>query len=46
MNPHAEEALGRLAVALDRILAAVGARDAPGFRALFDEGRTRTRRDE
>jgi len=46
MNPHAEEALGRLAVALDRILATVGARDASGFRALFDEGRTRTRRDE
>ena len=46
MNPHAEEALGRLAVALNRILAAVGARDATGFKALFDEGRVRTRRDE
>jgi len=46
MNPHAEEALGRLAVALDRILATVGARDAAGFRALFGEGRARTRREE
>jgi chorismate mutase/prephenate dehydrogenase len=45
MNPHAGEALERLTAALDRIVATVGARDAPAFRALFAEGRARTRRD-
>jgi len=43
MNPHSGEALARLSAALDRILATVGARDASGFRTLFDEGRARTR---
>jgi len=45
MNPHAGEALERLTTALDRIVATVGAHDAPGFRALFAEGRARTGRE-
>ena len=42
MNPHSAAALERLRAALDRIVAAVTARDAPAFRALLDEGRRRT----
>ena len=42
MNPHSAVALERLRAALDRIVAAVTARDSPGFRALLDEGRRRT----
>jgi chorismate mutase / prephenate dehydrogenase len=42
MNPHSVVALDRLRAALDRIVAAVAARDADGFRALLDEGRRRT----
>ena len=42
MNPHSTVALERLRAALDRIVAAVATRDAPGFRALLDEGRNRT----
>lgn len=38
-NPHSAAALGRLAGSLDRLRAAVVARDADGFRALLDEGR-------
>jgi chorismate mutase / prephenate dehydrogenase len=42
MNPHSAAALERLRVALDRMVAAVTARDAAAFRALLDEGRKRT----
>lgn len=42
MNPHSAEALERLRAALDRIVAAVTARDAQGFRMLLEEGRGRT----
>jgi chorismate mutase/prephenate dehydrogenase len=42
MNPHSAVALERLRAALDRIVAAVTARDSQGFRALLDEGRRRT----
>ena len=42
MNPHSAVALERLRGALDRIVAAVTARDSQGFRALLDEGRRRT----
>ena len=42
-NPHSAAALERLRVALDRIIAAVAASDADGFRALFEDGQRRTR---
>jgi chorismate mutase/prephenate dehydrogenase len=42
MNPHSAAALERMRRALDRILGAVTARDAAGFRSLLDEGRVRT----
>jgi len=42
MNPHSAVALERLRVALDRIVAAVTARDSEGFRALLEGGRRRT----
>ncbi|HEX9691831.1 MAG TPA: bifunctional chorismate mutase/prephenate dehydrogenase [Gemmatimonadales bacterium] len=42
MNPHSAVALERLRAALDRIVAAVTARDSRAFRALLDEGRSRT----
>ncbi|HZM16751.1 MAG TPA: prephenate dehydrogenase/arogenate dehydrogenase family protein [Candidatus Krumholzibacteria bacterium] len=42
MNPHSAEALERLRSALDRIVGAVAARDAGGFRALLEEGQRRT----
>ena len=42
MNPHSAAALERLRAALDRIIAAVGARDAAGFGGLLEEGRRRT----
>jgi chorismate mutase / prephenate dehydrogenase len=42
MNPHSAMALERLRGALDRIVAAVTARDAGGFQALLAEGRRRT----
>jgi chorismate mutase/prephenate dehydrogenase len=45
MNPHSATALERLRAALDRIVDAVTARDAGGFRALLEEGQRRTRRD-
>lgn len=44
MNPHSVLALDRLRLALDRIVDTVTARDAPGFRAMFDEAQQRTRR--
>ncbi len=43
-NPYSMAALERLRVALDRIVAAVAAPDADGFRTLFEEGRARTPR--
>jgi len=42
MNPHSAAAVERLRAGLDRIIAAVTARDAEGFRALLEEGRRRT----
>ena len=42
MNPHSGVALERLRTALDRIVAAVRARDSQAFRALLEEGRGRT----
>ncbi|MGH7725635.1 MAG: prephenate dehydrogenase/arogenate dehydrogenase family protein [Candidatus Eiseniibacteriota bacterium] len=42
LNPHSGVALDRLRVALERIVAAVTARDAEGFRSLLDEGKGRT----
>jgi chorismate mutase/prephenate dehydrogenase len=42
MNPHSAAALERLRAALDRIIAAVTARDAQGFGGLMEEGRRRT----
>lgn len=45
MNPHSGLALERLRAAIDRIVEAVTARDAGGFRALLEEGQRRTRRD-
>jgi chorismate mutase/prephenate dehydrogenase len=42
MNPHSAVALERLRAALDRIVAAVTARDWQAFHALLDEGRRRT----
>jgi chorismate mutase/prephenate dehydrogenase len=42
MNPNSAVALERLRAALDRIVAAVTARDSQAFRALLDEGRRRT----
>jgi hypothetical protein len=42
MNPHSAAALERLRAALDRIIAAVGARDAARFGGLLEEGRKRT----
>jgi chorismate mutase/prephenate dehydrogenase len=42
MNPHSAAALERLRAALDRIIAAVTARDARRFRDLLAEGRRRT----
>jgi len=42
MNPHSALALERLRTALDRIVAAVTARDSREFRTLLDEGRTLT----
>lgn len=44
MNPHSAAALGRLRVALDRIVAAIAAQDSAGFRALLEDGRKRTSR--
>lgn len=41
-NPHGMEALERLRLALDRIVAAIKGRDSRGLRQLFDEGRSRT----
>jgi chorismate mutase/prephenate dehydrogenase len=41
MNPHSAVALERLRAALDRIVAAVTARDSQAFRALLDEGQRR-----
>jgi chorismate mutase/prephenate dehydrogenase len=42
MNPHSPAALERLRAAVDRIVAAVTARDPDGFRALMEDGRRRT----
>ncbi|MCR4341976.1 MAG: prephenate dehydrogenase/arogenate dehydrogenase family protein [Gemmatimonadaceae bacterium] len=42
MNPHSAAALERLRTALDRIVAAVTARDSNAFQALLEEGRRRT----
>jgi chorismate mutase / prephenate dehydrogenase len=42
MNPHSAVALERLRAALHRIVDAVRARNASGFRALLEEGRRRT----
>jgi len=42
MNPHSPGALERLRGALDRIVAAVTARDLPAFRALMREGSKKT----
>lgn len=42
MNPHSGLALGRLRIALDRIVTAVTARDSEAFGALLEEGRRRT----
>ena len=42
MNPHSRDALERLRGALDRIVAAVTARDAAAFRGLMREGLDRT----
>jgi chorismate mutase/prephenate dehydrogenase len=39
MNPHSAAALERLRAALDRIVAAVTARDSQAFGALLEEGR-------
>jgi chorismate mutase/prephenate dehydrogenase len=41
-NPHSVEALERLRLALDRLVASVKGRDSGVFRSLFGEGRTRT----
>ena len=41
-NPYAMESLERLRVAIDRIVAAVGGRDAARFRDLLREGQRRT----
>lgn len=45
MNPHSAAALERLRGAIDRIVAAVSARDTGRFSALMDEGRSRTPRE-
>ena len=42
MNLHSVVALERLRAALDRLVAAVTARDSEGFRALLQEGQRRT----
>lgn len=42
MNPHSGVALERLRNALERIVAAVGARDSQGFRELLEDGQRRT----
>lgn len=42
MNPHSAAALGRLRDAVERMMAALEAGDAPAFRALLDAGRERT----
>ena len=42
MNPHSAAALERMRAALDRIIAAVTARDAGRFGGLLEEGRRRT----
>lgn len=42
MNPHSGVALERLRAALDRIVAAVTARNSGGFRTLLAEGKRRT----
>ena len=42
MNPHSAAALARLREALDRIIAAVSARDTKEFACLLEEGRRRT----
>jgi chorismate mutase / prephenate dehydrogenase len=44
-NPGSLAAVGRLAAAVDRLLAAVRARRPEEFAALMDEGRRRTRAD-
>jgi len=41
-NPHSMEALERLRLALDRIIATTKGRDPRGFQLLFDEGRRHT----
>ena len=41
-NPYSMESLERLRLAIDRIVAAVGARDAARFRELLREGQRRT----
>lgn len=41
-NPHSLQALERLRHALDRIVAAIAAKDAGAFEVLFEEGRRRT----
>jgi prephenate dehydrogenase len=42
LNPYSVMALGRLRLALDRIVATVTARDAQEFRAMFAEAEKRT----
>jgi chorismate mutase / prephenate dehydrogenase len=42
MNPHSTESLKRLREAVERVLAAVEARDAREFHGLLSEGRRRT----
>jgi len=42
MNPYSAGALRRLRDSVDRVIDAVSARDARGFRALMEEGRKKT----
>jgi chorismate mutase/prephenate dehydrogenase len=44
LNPHSADALNRLAVAIDRVRAAVGSGDATAFTALMREGEAKTPR--
>jgi chorismate mutase/prephenate dehydrogenase len=41
-NPHSVEALERLRLALDGLVASIKGHDSEGFRSLFAEGRSRT----
>jgi chorismate mutase/prephenate dehydrogenase len=41
-NPHSMEALDRLRLAIERIIATIRGGDSSGFGVLFDEGRRRT----